>query len=499
MGREKVKLEYITDDLKRKVSFRKRKENVVKKTSELNVFCDVDAAAIIYSGRSDSHPQVWPDDRGVHRFLDKYHGRPVLEKTLNQEGLIHQRLLKEKEYLKKRSNENHEEEISQLMINYMAGHADPTMVSENALHLKMLVEQNLKEIDRVMEASGKEDEVEKVKLEYITDDLKRKVSFRKRKENIVKKTSELNILCDVDAAAIIYSGCSDSRPQVWPDDGGVHRFLEKYHGRPVLGKTLNQEGLIHQRLLKEKEYLKKRSNENREEEISQLMINYMGGYADPTMVSENALHLKMLVEENLKEIDRVMEASGEASGKEDEVYVPAPPMLGALPIHIPRFGQMMEESIGFLTSTLRLHKEKEHLKKRSNENKEEEISQLMINYMGGYADPTMVSENALRLKMLVEQNLKEIDRVIEASGKEDEMYVPAPPMSEEGLLINGGNENDQINLHHGIESGNWNSPSCWNNMEDLEYYMGFGSSEMPLAFQNDNYQNASSSSNPFYP
>ncbi|KAF7820422.1 agamous-like MADS-box protein AGL80 [Senna tora] len=199
---------------------------------------------------------------------------------------------------------------------------------------------------------------QKVKLEYITDDLKRKASFRKRKENVVKKTNELNILCDVDAAAIIYSGRSaDSNPKVWPDDGGVHRFLDKYHGRSVSEKTLNQEGLIHQRL----------------------------------------------------------------------------------------------------------HKEKEHLKKRSNENKEEEISQLMINYMGRYADPTMVSENALRLKMLVEQNLKEIDRVMEASGKEDEV------------------------------------PSCWNNMEDLEYYMGFGSSEMPPAFQNDNYQNASSSINPFYP
>ncbi|KAF7820423.1 agamous-like MADS-box protein AGL80 [Senna tora] len=224
-----------------------------------------------------------------------------------------------------------------------------------ALHVENLTQDNAIGILKLASSVDKQ----KVKLEYITDDLKRKASFRKRKENVVKKTNELNILCDVDAAAIIYSGLSaDSHPQ-------------------------------------------------------------------------------------------------------------------------------------------RLHKEKEHLKKRSNENKEEEISQLMINYMGGYADPTMVSGNALCLKMLVEQNLKEIDRVMEASGKEDEVHVPAPPMSEEGLLINGGNENDQINLHHGMGSGNWNSPSCWNDMEDLEYYMGFGSSEMPQAFQNANDQNASSSSNRF--
>ncbi|KAF7820417.1 agamous-like MADS-box protein AGL80 [Senna tora] len=235
---------------------------------------------------------------------------------------------------------------------------------------------------------------EKAKFEYIVDDQKRKLSFKNRERGIKKKAKELSVLCGVDVAAIAYNALSDPYSEVWPNDLGVHRFLDKYHGMPVLeNNTLNQEELIQKRLHKMKEYLKKRSNENFEEEISQLMINYMGGYADPTMVSENALHLKMLVDQNLKDIDRVMEESG----KEDEVYVPV-----------------------------------------------------------------------------------------------------APPMSEEGLLINRGNENG-LTLHHGMGSENWNGPSCWNNMEDLEYFMGFDSSEMPQDFQNDNYQNASSSNNPFYP
>ncbi|KAF7820384.1 agamous-like MADS-box protein AGL80 [Senna tora] len=234
----------------------------------------------------------------------------------------------------------------------------------------------------------------KVTFEYIPDDHKRKLSFKKRQEGLKKKARELSILCGVDVVAIIFNALFDPHSEVSPDDQGVHRFLEKYHGSAISEKTLNQEGLIRERLNKMKEYLKKRSNENNEEETSQLMINYMGGYADLTMVSENAIRLKMLVEQNLKEIDRVMEASG----KED-----------------------------------------------------------------------------------------------------DEVYVPAPPMSEEGLLINGENENGQTLHHHGMGfDENWNSPfSCWNDMEDFEYFMGFGSSEMPQDFdQNDNnYQNASSSSN----
>ncbi|KAF7820390.1 agamous-like MADS-box protein AGL80 [Senna tora] len=109
MGRKKVTFEYITDYQKRKLSFKKRQEGLKKKPRELSILCGVDVVAVVYNALSDPHSEVSPDDRGVHRFLDKYH--------------------------------------------------DPTIVSENALRLKMLVEQNLKEIDRVMEASGKEDEV----------------------------------------------------------------------------------------------------------------------------------------------------------------------------------------------------------------------------------------------------------------------------------------------------------------------------------------------------
>ncbi|CAB4293817.1 unnamed protein product [Prunus armeniaca] len=48
MTRKKVKLAWITNDSARKTNFRIRKEGLLKKLSELGIFCDVSGFAIIY-------------------------------------------------------------------------------------------------------------------------------------------------------------------------------------------------------------------------------------------------------------------------------------------------------------------------------------------------------------------------------------------------------------------------------------------------------------------
>ncbi|KAF7820392.1 uncharacterized protein G2W53_025847 [Senna tora] len=134
-----------------------------------------------------------------------------------------------------------------------------------------------------------------------------------------------------------------------------------------------------------------------------------------------------------------------------------------------------------------VHEEEGFMKKWSYEDYEEEISHLTIN-----ADPTMVSDHAFHFMMRVDHNLIGMDgRVMGAYGKEDdEVYIPAPPMSEEGLLINNGGNDVKLDgqiLNHGMNF----------EMESLEYYMGFGSSEMLQPFDNTIYQYASSSNNLF--
>lgn len=273
---------------------------------------------------------------------------------------------------------------------------------------------------------------EKVKHEYITDDSKRKVSFRKRKGSIMKKIRELSILCGVPAAAVVYSSPSDPQPEVWPDPEGARNVIERYRAKPLLlDKTLNQEAFIRQRINKEREHLKKRCKENYEQEINQLMLKYLGGQTQPNFSMQYAADMKTAIDQRLKLINMMMEASNK--GVED--YVPSPPASEGLLI--------TGENEKLMDQTLQYGK-----------------------------DPN----------------------------KEVEFYFPAPPMSY-GLPINGGNEklSDQI-LQYGLDSDNLNNSPWWKNIDNMEEYMGFGvASDMPPPFSSGNYQNASSSYNPFSP
>ncbi|XP_028791075.1 agamous-like MADS-box protein AGL80 [Neltuma alba] len=145
MSEEAMKHQYITDDLKRKASFKKREAIIMKKISELSILCGVEAGAIIYSGRSDPQPEVWPDHEGVQQVIERCRGGPVSERALNKEATIQKRIKKGKELLMRRRKENRTEEISQLMIRCMLGKATPSPADWH--DMKMVVEQTLKKIN----------------------------------------------------------------------------------------------------------------------------------------------------------------------------------------------------------------------------------------------------------------------------------------------------------------------------------------------------------------
>ena len=106
-----------------------------------------------------------------------------------------------------------------------------------------------------------------MKGEYTADRFQREKLFNIRKKTIMKKSSELSILCGVEVGAIIFS-CdpSDPTPEVWPDHEGVQQLIERCHDRPVPRRTLTIEESIQQRINIAKELLTRKRQENHVEE-----------------------------------------------------------------------------------------------------------------------------------------------------------------------------------------------------------------------------------------
>ncbi|KAI3762102.1 hypothetical protein L1987_52525 [Smallanthus sonchifolius] len=66
-----------------------------------------------------------------------------------------------------------------------------------------------------------------VKYQFIEDERARKVTMRKRKSSLMKKISELKILCDVDACLVMYEK-DDGPLDVWPSPCEAHRVIQRF-------------------------------------------------------------------------------------------------------------------------------------------------------------------------------------------------------------------------------------------------------------------------------
>ncbi|XP_004496032.1 agamous-like MADS-box protein AGL80 [Cicer arietinum] len=145
----------------------------------------------------------------------------------------------------------------------------------------------------------------KVKLAFISDDSARKATYKKRKKGIIKKVSELTILCGIPACAII-SNPFDSQTEVWPDPEGAKHVIERYQKSSVIDETknVNQESFLLQRIVKARDQLKKQRLENHEKDLTILMFGYMQTKNLPDHLTVAELKdFDKLIHKNLKEID----------------------------------------------------------------------------------------------------------------------------------------------------------------------------------------------------
>ncbi|KAK6911714.1 Transcription factor, MADS-box [Dillenia turbinata] len=150
----------------------------------------------------------------------------------------------------------------------------------------------------------------KVKLAYIQNDSARKLTFKKRKKGLMKKVSELSILCGIEACAVIY-GPYEQQPDVWPSPLVAQRILANFKGLPEMDKSkkmMTQEGFIRQQILKARDHLERLQKDNRERVMTQVMSDCLTGKPIHNMSLHDLNDLGWLVENRCKDIVKRLES-----------------------------------------------------------------------------------------------------------------------------------------------------------------------------------------------
>ncbi|WJX31919.1 hypothetical protein P8452_20305 [Trifolium repens] len=163
MARKKIKLAYITNNSKRKATFEKRKNGLIKKIDEISTLCGIKACAIIFN-QNVPQPEVWPSQREVQSVLWRFKSLSEIEQSknmLNQESFLKQRIEKGQEKLKKQMNENRMKEMTYLMFQCLnAAQSIDNVGMNDVKDLSWVIDQNLKQIGRRIDETQAEVVVE---------------------------------------------------------------------------------------------------------------------------------------------------------------------------------------------------------------------------------------------------------------------------------------------------------------------------------------------------
>uniref|UniRef100_A0A0E0LUT2 MADS-box domain-containing protein n=1 Tax=Oryza punctata TaxID=4537 RepID=A0A0E0LUT2_ORYPU len=120
----------------------------------------------------------------------------------------------------------------------------------------------------------------KVKLQRIINDAKRRAAFKKRLKGLKKKASELSILCGVDTCLMVYGEGEVQATEIWPSVPAAMGILERFKAMPQLNrykKTMDLEGFIKERVDKLQEQLHKVRRDADESETKLLLVEALDG------------------------------------------------------------------------------------------------------------------------------------------------------------------------------------------------------------------------------
>ncbi|KFK44352.1 hypothetical protein AALP_AA1G246400 [Arabis alpina] len=151
MGRRKVTHQLISDNSTRRVTFRKRKDGLLKKLHELTILCGLRACAIIYSDYKEG-PEVWPNRNEVRVLLNRLSELPVEKQTkymMDQKDLMNRMIQDAKKKLEKEQMHSRAMELGMVASFDDLNDAD---YSEDLIKAADVVEKRIKVIRERIEA-----------------------------------------------------------------------------------------------------------------------------------------------------------------------------------------------------------------------------------------------------------------------------------------------------------------------------------------------------------
>ncbi|KAK1562201.1 hypothetical protein Q3G72_008012 [Acer saccharum] len=157
MARRKMKHELISNESKRKVSFKKRIDGLLKKMNELTTLCGIMGCVIIYS-TFDNRPKIWPSPPMLTCVIDRFIESPEEEReryTVNQKTFLGRHISWLSNALERGRKKNRGLEIELTLNECLAGKSihDLTCL-EDIKELQLLLEENIKCFTDKIETMG---------------------------------------------------------------------------------------------------------------------------------------------------------------------------------------------------------------------------------------------------------------------------------------------------------------------------------------------------------
>jgi hypothetical protein len=158
MGRKKLNLQWVSNDARRRATFNKRSQGLIKKTSELAALCGVKVCILVY-GDKKARPEVWPSVPEARNLLVCFKVMTEVQQWNNKmshEDFLKKRISKLQEQVGRSDNERQGHETSILFHESMAGRLPALrgMTPIEVIRLRDVVERKRKAVQERLEQLG---------------------------------------------------------------------------------------------------------------------------------------------------------------------------------------------------------------------------------------------------------------------------------------------------------------------------------------------------------